>query len=93
MEVHLSVLDIMARRMFEVWRAKMDRDGEHQHDLHAFEDLTEYERDFAFGHARAAVEALKNMPKELFDNVPYDMYEPDYREQFEVVLDNILAGK
>lgn len=89
----MTVLEVMARRMFEVWRAKMDRDGEHQHDLHSFDDLSVYELDFAIGHVRAALEALKGMPKELFDNVPYDMYEPDYREQFEVVLENILAGK
>jgi hypothetical protein len=58
----MSVLEVMARRMFEVWRSKMDRDGEHQHDLHSFEDMSEYERDFAFGHARAALEALKDYP-------------------------------
>ena len=55
----MTTIEKVARAQFEAWRGRMDEVGEHEHDLHTFEQLSERERDFSFHMARVAVGVLK----------------------------------
>ena len=65
----MNMIEKVARASFACWRKSMDELGEHLDKGHEFEDMTEQEMKFAFAHARAAIEAMREPTEAMLEAV------------------------
>jgi len=54
-----EMVERLARASFACWRDRMDELGEHLDRGRTFEDMSDQEREFAYLHAKAVLQALR----------------------------------
>lgn len=102
-KVLMTKIEQVARASFAYWRADMDRLGLKMDMGRTFEDMTSTEQEFAMGHARAIIEAMREPSEEMLaakderaNPVIWDAnchYCGGPKENWNVMIDAALAEK
>lgn len=67
----MNMVEKVARASFKCWRDRMTELGHHLDKGQTFEDMDDSEKEFAFIHARAVIEAMREPTEEMIEPFRY----------------------